>query len=66
MRVTAETGVPHEVDHVVPLQAVDVCGLHVPWNLSVETAEANRRKQNHWNEAEAMPAFPFALDVKYG
>ena len=63
-RVTVETGVPHEVDHVVPLQAVDVCGLHVPWNLRVDTAEANRRKQNRWTETDALPAWPHALDLR--
>lgn len=62
-RVTTETGVPHEVDHVVPLQAVDICGLHVPWNLRVDTAEANRRKQNRWTETDALPAWPHALDL---
>jgi 5-methylcytosine-specific restriction endonuclease McrA len=63
-RVTKETGVPHEVDHVVPLQAVGVCGLHVPWNLRVDTAEANRRKQNRWTETDALPAWPHALDLR--
>lgn len=62
-RITTETGIPHEVDHVVPLQAVGICGLHVPWNLRVDTAEANRRKQNRWTETDALPAWPHALDL---
>lgn len=35
-----------EVDHVVPLTHDLVCGMHVPCNLQVLPASANRRKGN--------------------
>lgn len=49
-QMTRETGVPHEVDHVVPLLGRTVSGLHVETNLRVVTRAANRLKSNHFAE----------------
>ena len=47
--LTRETGEPHEVDHIVPLQSKLVCGLHCEANLQVITRTQNRTKCNrHW------------------
>lgn len=45
-RLTRETGIPHEVDHIEPLLGKNASGLHVHYNLRVITRTENRRKSN--------------------
>jgi hypothetical protein len=40
------TGIIHHVDHVVPLQSKQVCGLHCEFNLRVIPGDDNLRKSN--------------------
>lgn len=44
--MTEKTGVPHDVDHIVPLQSKLVCGLHCEANLQVLPRRENRLKHN--------------------
>lgn len=37
-----------QVDHIIPLNHPEVCGLHVPWNLQTIPVADNQRKGNRW------------------
>ena len=48
-KLTEETGILHEVDHIVPSNHPMVCGLHVENNLQILTKSENRKKSNYFN-----------------
>ena len=45
-RKTEQTGKQHDVDHFLPLQNINVCGLHCESNLRVILAKTNNVKYN--------------------
>jgi len=49
-RLTRETGIEHQVDHIYPLRGKTSCGLHVHYNLQIITGTANRKKFNNLPE----------------
>ena len=47
-RLTNETGVPHQVDHIVPITSKIVCGLHVSNNMQILRKSENVKKGNRF------------------
>jgi hypothetical protein len=57
-RLTIETSINYEVDHIVPITSKFVCGLHYHLNLQVITESENASKGNRY-----WPDMPDRLDL---
>jgi hypothetical protein len=57
-KLTKLTGIPHQVDHIYPLQSDYMCGLHVEINLQIITKTENAAKGNR--------TWPDQLDCQKG
>ena len=44
--ISEETGIQHEVDHILPLNGATVSGFHIPENLQIITKTENLKKGN--------------------
>jgi hypothetical protein len=50
--LSIDTGVKHEVDHIIPLIHDQVCGLDVPDNVQILTKAENRRKAARFDQEQ--------------
>jgi hypothetical protein len=46
MEISSSTGIPYNVDHIIPLRGKEVCGLHTINNLRIIPKIDNQRKTN--------------------
>ncbi len=53
-KTVSETGIQHNVDHIIPIRGKDVCGLHVWWNLRIITESDNCKKGNRWTHEDGV------------
>lgn len=56
--ISVLTGLELQIDHIVPLNHPDVCGLHYPGNFQLLIKDANLKKSNKFTDEERAPLVP--------
>lgn len=67
-RLTLTTGVPHEVNHIIPIRHPLVSGLTVPWNLEIISQYKNGKLGNCFDIREPQEQkllFPITKQEQY-
>lgn len=54
--MSKKSGIPHHVDHIIPLKSELVCGLHCEQNLQILTGSENIRKNNSFVSFSFKPS----------
>lgn len=63
--LTKLTGVRHAVDHILPVNNKDICGLNVLWNLRPIPSRENSSKHNKFNSEQAEKMYDHLIGVSF-